>query len=392
MRILLSTLGTTGDIIPFARMARMLLVRGHEVTVHCPKQFGEWFPSEADIVFPDGELSATRREMLFDQALRETTPIAQRVHFARWFYGLGESDERARAYYDRACQVFKSHDLALINVLDHIGQIAAEHIDLPWVAYVSRPPPDPAVADPLNTDIDTAVSALLSRISNQACRVRMFRTLSPLLTLVGCSPSITPPHPVASVKLTGAWLDPPKPQALSPAVEEFLSKGPTLVTTFGTMPDVNGRTEALMQAAHLSGWRAIVQVITPVPVPASVPKGILITRKRLPFDALFPRVNAIVHHGGSGTTHEVLRAGRPSLVVPHMADQFFWGFMLHHNELGPAPVQYTDIGIDTLAEQMTALRQNEYTHRAETLAPVIAAEDGVTVAADLIESLLREVA
>ncbi len=158
------------------------------------------------------------------------------------------------------------------------------------------------------------------------------------------------------------------------------------------MPDVNGRTEALVQAAHLSGWRAIVQVITPVPVPASVPKGILITRKRLPFDALFPRVNAIVHHGGCGTTHEVLRSGRPSLVVPHMADQFFWGFMLQHNKLGPALVQYTDIDIDTLAEQMTALRQNEYTHRAEALAPVIAVEDGVAVAANLIESLLREVA
>ncbi len=140
MRILLSTLGTIGDIIPFARMARMLLARGHRVTVHCPKQFGEWFPSEVDIVFSGGELPGTRREEFFDQALRETTPIAQKVHFARWFYGLGESDERARAYYVRACQVFKSHDLALINVLDHIGQIAAEHIDLPWVSYVSHPP------------------------------------------------------------------------------------------------------------------------------------------------------------------------------------------------------------------------------------------------------------
>ena len=120
MRILLSTLGTIGDILPFARMARLLLGRGHRVTVHCPRQFGGWFPSGAGIVFSAGELPATRREAFFDQALRVTTPIAQKVHFARWFYGLGESDERARAYYNRACQVFKTHDLALINVLDHI--------------------------------------------------------------------------------------------------------------------------------------------------------------------------------------------------------------------------------------------------------------------------------
>jgi UDP:flavonoid glycosyltransferase YjiC (YdhE family) len=392
MRILLSTLGTSGDIIPFARMAHLLLSRGHLVTIHCPRQFGGWFPSAANIIFSAGYISNAKRDVIFERALRETTPNAQKVLFARWFYGLGETDERARAYYNHARQIFESHDLALINVIDHIGQIAAEHIGLPWVCYTSRPPSDPAVADPPNADIDTAVSALLSRISNKAIHIRTFRTLSPLLTLVGCSPSIAPPQPAASVKITGAWLDLPRPQSLSPELEEFLSKGPTLVTTFGTMPDVNGRTQALVHAAHMSGWRAIVQVIAATPTPRSIPEGVLVTHERLPFDALFPRVNAIVHHGGSGTTHEILRAGRPSLVVPHMADQFFWGYTVHKNGLGPSPVQYTDIDADTLVEKMTELKLNEYVHHAAALAPAIASEHGISVAADLIESLQSEVA
>jgi hypothetical protein len=222
--------------------------------------------------------------------------------------------------------------------------------------------------------------------------VRTFRTLSPLLTLVACSPCIAPSHPLSSVKLTGAWLDPPRTQTLLPELEAFLSRGPCLLTTFGTMPDVNGRTEALAKAIHMSGWRAIVQVLAPVPTPVSFPKGILVTRQRLPFDAVFPRVDAVVHHGGNGTSHEVLRAGRPALVVPHMADQFFWGAVLHQNGLGPAPVQYTEIKADTLAEQMAALRQNQYTRRAEVLARTIAVENGVAVAAGMLESALHELA
>ena len=184
MRILLSTLGTTGDIIPFARMASVLLERGHEVTVHCSERYAGWFPPRANIVFSGGEIPCALRKKIFEQALCETTTIAQKFHFSRWFYGLGDTDERAREYYNRALQTFPPHDLALINVLDHIGQITAEHIGLPWVSYISRPPSDPVVADPYNVDIDMAVSALLSRISNRTCFVRTFRTLSPLLTLV----------------------------------------------------------------------------------------------------------------------------------------------------------------------------------------------------------------
>jgi UDP:flavonoid glycosyltransferase YjiC (YdhE family) len=384
MRILLSTLGTAGDIIPFARMARVLLERGHKVTVHCSERYGGWFPPGANVVFSGGDISCALQKEIFDQALRQSTPSDQKFHFARWFYGLGDSDERAREYYNGACQTFQSHDLALINVLDHIGQIAAESIGLPWASYVSRPPPDPVVADPQNSDIDTAVSALLSRISNSTCFVRTFRALSPLLTLVACSPRVIPLHPDSSVKLTGAWLNPLRTRVLPLELEAFLSKGPTLFTTFGTLPDINGRTKAIIKAAQMSGWQAIVQVNAPASLPVSVHEGIFITHQRLPFDTLFSRINAVVHHGGSGTTHEILRAGLPSFAIPHMGDQPFWGTILQYNELGPSPVQYTEIEVNKLAEQMTALKQKHYIQNAKALAPAIAAEDGLTHAADLL--------
>ena len=40
-----------------------------------------------------------------------------------------------------------------------------------------------------------------------------------------------------------------------------------------------------------------------------------------PFSKLFPRAALVVHQGGSGTTGQVMRAGRPMLVVPYAHDQ-----------------------------------------------------------------------
>ena len=56
----------------------------------------------------------------------------------------------------------------------------------------------------------------------------------------------------------------------------------------------------------------------------------------VPYDWLFSRVRAVVHHGGSGTTHSALRFNLPQLIVPHIADQFFWARCIVASGLGPA--------------------------------------------------------
>jgi UDP:flavonoid glycosyltransferase YjiC (YdhE family) len=94
-----------------------------------------------------------------------------------------------------------------------------------------------------------------------------------------------------------------------------------------------------------------------------------------------------VHHGSVGTTHDVLRAQRPSLVIPHMADQFYWGHALHDRGLGPLPVRFDQIDAGMIAARMSALRDAKYRERAVTLGAAIALEDGVAVAAERLESM-----
>ena len=54
----------------------------------------------------------------------------------------------------------------------------------------------------------------------------------------------------------------------------------------------------------------------------------------IPYDWLFSRVRAVVHHGGSGTTHSALRFGKPQLLIPHISDQFL-GDQLNPEKMGP---------------------------------------------------------
>jgi sterol 3beta-glucosyltransferase len=58
----------------------------------------------------------------------------------------------------------------------------------------------------------------------------------------------------------------------------------------------------------------------------------------IPHHWLFPKIAAVVHHGGAGTTHTGLYYGLPTLVLPFGADQPFNGDRVFINKLGPEPI------------------------------------------------------
>ncbi|MCA9517614.1 MAG: hypothetical protein KC635_21890 [Myxococcales bacterium] len=302
----------------------------------------------------------------------------------------GDGAARAEAALASARAALAGQDLALVNVLDHVTQAAALESGVPWASYASRPPPDDARTDGPLADVDRALAELLARVTGVARRWRTFRQRSPLRDLASCSPHLlgAPARPAPTTLLTGSWLAPRQLDApLPPAVAAFLAAGPAVFVTFGTMPDVTGRTAALVAAAAESGARAIVQILAAQPVPERVPASVLVVRERLPFDALLPRVAAVVHHGSSGTTHEVVRAGRPQVVVPHMGDQYLWAATVAQRGLGPPPIPFAQATVPALAERFAALADPRWERAAADLAKHLAAEDGVAAAVAELEAL-----
>ena len=106
---------------------------------------------------------------------------------------------------------------------------------------------------------------------------------------------------------------------------------------------------------------------------------------------LFPRMRAVVHHGGAGTTASGLRAGRPTLIIPFCGEQAFWGHQVYQRELGPKPIQRSLLTASKLADALRDLCCDaRYAQNAAQMGEMLRQEDGVGCAADLIERLIRE--
>jgi len=108
-----------------------------------------------------------------------------------------------------------------------------------------------------------------------------------------------------------------------------------------------------------------------------------------PHSWLFPRMAALVHHGGAGTTAEGLRAGVPSIIVPFILDQPFWGARVQSMGLGPAPLPQKKLTAERLAAAITtAVTDSGMRERARLTGEAIRAEDGVGSAVKLVQRYL----
>ena len=97
-----------------------------------------------------------------------------------------------------------------------------------------------------------------------------------------------------------------------------------------------------------------------------------------PHDWLFPRMEAVIHHGGAGTTAAGLRSGVPSAIVAHIGDQPYWGRRLHELGVGAPLLRRHLLTADNLGETIRLLTTDrDLRARAAALGERIRAEDGV---------------
>jgi sterol 3beta-glucosyltransferase len=188
--------------------------------------------------------------------------------------------------------------------------------------------------------------------------------------------------------VTGYWfLDPPSEWRPPEALAAFLAAGPPPVFLgFGSMisPDAGRVTATVVEALKKCGQRGILATgwggLSRVHEP-----GTILQVESVPHGWLFPRVAAVVHHGGMGTTAAGLRAGKPTLVCPYFHDQPFWGKVVHELGAGPPPIPQRELTAERLAEAIRmAVSDEEMRRRAEELGGKIRAEDGVARAVEAI--------
>ena len=137
----------------------------------------------------------------------------------------------------------------------------------------------------------------------------------------------------------------------SPALQAFLAAGaPPVYIGFGSMAGRNPEQLAtlVLEALAQSGQRGLLLTGWGGLRPETVPDSVFVVDSA-PHCWLFPRMAAVVHHGGAGTTAEGLRAGVPSVIVPFVLDQPFWGARVKALGLGPDPIPHKNLTADRLA-------------------------------------------
>jgi len=208
--------------------------------------------------------------------------------------------------------------------------------------------------------------------------------------IYGFSPSVIPKPAEwrAEDHITGYWfLDPPDGWTPPPDLLNFLRAGPPpLYIGFGSIGNRNPAeiTDLVLQtlkktqqrAILLSGWGGLQKT----DFPASI-----FMLDSIPFTWLFSQVAAVIHHGGAGTTSAGLRAGVPSIVIPFLGDQYFWGRRVQDLGVGPAPIPRSKLTVDRLAQAIQeAVTNTTMRQRAAELGAKIQVEDGIAKAIEII--------
>lgn len=415
-RITLIAQGTRGDAQPAVALGKALQAEGHRVRVLASANFAAWIAAhglEAAVSTVDIQalmLSSGGQEWVESGHNPLAEVRAMKRLFAEHGWGLIRDAWEAAQDADLLLSSFTSDAFALsiaeklriphASMLGQPALLATRHgaslpnAPLPGRVSLINYLFGKLVLEPFPWQMQGAlINRLRREVLNLPPQTRRENTAARrrMLTLLGYSPRVVP-HPPdwpPNTHPTGYWfLDEHTGWQPPDALQAFLAAGaPPVVVGFGSMTGRNPRRiteivaaavrQAGVRAVLLSGWAELGQM--------ALPDSILCL-PAAPHGWLFPRAAAVVHHGGAGTTAAGLRAGIPTVVVPHFADQPFWGRRVHALGVGPAPIPRAKLTPARLAAAMhTAVSDPTMRRRAADLGAAIRAEDGLETAVALLD-------
>jgi UDP:flavonoid glycosyltransferase YjiC (YdhE family) len=193
--------------------------------------------------------------------------------------------------------------------------------------------------------------------------------------------------------VTGYWFLDHDENFLPPEeLSHFIEAGPAPVYIgFGSVvgKDPVRLTEIVLRAARQSKQRIILAKgwggLHLAETTRQVDENIFVV-ENIPHGWLFPRMKAVIHHGGAGTTAAALRAGVPSVIIPFSGDQPFWGDRVWKLGIGTAPIHHTQLNTQRLTAAIASITGNDdIQKRAHAIGEKIRSENGVARAVEAFQ-------
>ena len=411
-----------GDTQPFVALAVRLKQQGHAVRLAARPDFAP-LAAAYDIEF--APLGNTYKSLLRNQ---EVATAIGSGNMLRMLIKQASDSKQRKAFFDRLdtdtlravegaeAVIYKSSWIPFYSVAEKLGIPSAAAMFMPLTRTCSFP----SFIIGGGKDRGRTINSLIWRMTEQFVWqvARKFdnklrkefldlprlpfwgpsaRQLERTPLFYAYSPTVLP-RPADwpdRIQVTGFWFSDPPPGWTPPSdLVAFLENGPPPVYVgFGSMPSGSAEDtlKLILKALELSHQRGIL-----LSGWAGIGEGLKLPEyafgvQSVPHSWLFPRMSAVVHHGGAGTTGAGLRAGVPSIVTPFVADQPNWARRIEALGVGPSAIPFRELTADLLANAIrqatsdTAMRQ-----RASDIGKHIRSEDGLGTAIDLFESFVNQ--
>ena len=391
MKIFIITVGSRGDVQPYVALGKGLKGAGHHVTI-CTCSSFESFIKDHGLDY--GYMNNDFIKLVDSEAGREAIEGGDKFFglLKSMFTLLKEAKTLNREMLKdswKAAQAAEP-DIVIFHPKALAGSHIAEKLKVPAVMAVPVPVIVPTAEFAALGFPDMKLGNWYNRLSYAVLHkgyhsyddvVNEFR--KDLLKL-GKLPKSTPPIQMANGRpipvlhsyselvwprpadwpdtahITGYWfLDQREDWKPTPELAAFLDSGEAPVYVgFGSMAGRNPQkiTGIVVEALQKANVRGIIATGWGGLDASDLPEN-LIKIGSAPHEWLFPRVSAVVHHGGAGTTAAGLRAGRPTVVCPFMIDQPYWGDRVHSLGVGSKPIPQKKLTADKLAQAIRYVQQ-----------------------------------
>ena len=405
MKIILISIGTRGDMEPFLALGELLKQKGHQLICAFPEQFrdlaqdsnlefyslGTGFinllESKAGKAALGGSSSGLRKLLANVKLARDSTAVNKELIHKQYELIEGEAPDRVvyngKAIYpviwglknrgknilvcpvpymhyvrDRTHLAFNSNFGPLLNKLTYaladFGMVTTTRISKRWLK-ISQNIPGKVIRHALRT--------------NRAIYI-LSPSLFPRPTYWGEHLRVLGFH---RKQETGHW----KPDR---DLLDFLKRHRRiLLITFGSMtnPEPEVKTRIFIDILERNRIPAVINTASGGLVkPEKFDASLIHFVDGIPYNRAFPKMYAVIHHGGSGTTHLALKHGCASMIIPHILDQFVWDRIVSEKGAGPRGIKASKINTRNLEPRILALvKDPSYKDRAEQLASQMEKED-----------------
>lgn len=386
MKILMSSIGSRGDVQPILALAIQMQSLGHKARLCVAPNFKEWIESFEIECFPIGPdlkrlTGGTAPKMPINPSVEQRRQLA--AHSVRsQFPVLIEAA--------RGCD-----SIVAAGALQIAARSVSETLGIPYVfaAYcpavlpsAMHPPPKMGThyAQSLPTETNTSLWVEEEQSWNGLFRdalneERAKLNLAPVKSVqrhiftdgpwLAADATLGPAGSTTEMQIfqTGAWFF-DDPSTLPDEVEEFLAKGePPVYFGFGSMRAPEDASRVLIQAARALGLRSIISGgwANLRPIDSGTDCLSVVDTAH---DKLLPRVAAVVHHGGAGTTTAAARAGRGQIIVPRLYDQFYWSHRIKQLGVGVAVAAPEDLTVSAITAALRECMSPAIAERAASLA------------------------